>query len=136
MGRSPSPPTPLLTADLELADLAPSTLAEVAAPPAPDAVPGTVDLGPHARAHDVERATAALVADPGVDALLVLYAEGLGATNDEAVAAVAEGRKVRPEVPVVACAYGPRRTRSAEVPVYDAIDAAAAALGRVAAYAA
>ena len=73
---------------------------------------------------------------PGVDALLVLYAEGLGATTDEAVAAVAHGRKVRREVPVVVCAYGPRRTRSAEVPVFDAVDVAADALGRVAAYAA
>jgi acyl-CoA synthetase (NDP forming) len=71
-----------------------------------------------------------------VDAVLVLYAESLGASNDDAVAAVAHGRKVRPEVPVVACVYGPRRTRSTEVPVFDAIDAAASALGRVAAYAA
>ena len=126
----------VLTADLELAVLAASTLAEVAAPPTPDVVTGTVDIGPHARAHDVERATAALVADPGVDAVLVLHAEGLGATTDEAVAAVAHGRKVRSEVPVVVCAYGPRRTRSTEVPVFDAIDVAADALGRVAAYAA
>ena len=125
-----------LTADLELADLRPSTLSEVDAPRPPDAVQGVVDLGPHASAHDVERATAALVADPGVDALLVLYAEGLGATTDEAISAVAVGAKARPEVPVVACAYAPHPTRSPEVPVYDSIDAAAGALGRVASYAA
>ena len=126
----------LLSAELVLADLAPATVASAAAPPIPDVVPGTVDLGPHARAHDVERAVAALVADPGVDALLVLYAESLGATTEDALAAIAHARKLRPEVPVVACAYGLHRSRSAEVPVFDDVDAAAHALGRVAAYAA
>ncbi|MET0903145.1 MAG: GNAT family N-acetyltransferase [Acidimicrobiales bacterium] len=124
------------SARLQLADLDRATLAAVDPPPDPDPTRGTVDLGTHAGAHDVERAVAALVADPGVDALLVLYAEGLGATADEAVAAIAVGHKARPEVPVVVCAYGPQPTRSAEVPVYDAVDAAAAALGNVATYAA
>ena len=126
----------LVDAELELADLGPGTLAAAAAPATLEAVPGTVDLGPHARAHDVERAATALVADPGVDALLVIYAESLGATTDEAITAIAHGRKVRPDVPVVVCAFGPRPTRSPEVPVFDAIDVAAGALGRVAAYAA
>jgi acyl-CoA synthetase (NDP forming)/RimJ/RimL family protein N-acetyltransferase len=123
------------TAHLVLADLDRATLAAINIPSDPDPTPGVVDLGPHAGSHDVEQAVASLVADAGVDALLVLYAEGLGATADEAVAAIGIGHKARPEVPVVVCAYGPRPTRSAEVPVYDAIDAAAAALGSVAAYA-
>jgi acyl-CoA synthetase (NDP forming)/RimJ/RimL family protein N-acetyltransferase len=123
-------------AQLELADLAPATVAAVDPPPLPEPVQGIVDLGPHARAHDVERAVIALVTDPEVDALVVIYAEGLGATIDQAVAAIEVGRKARPEVPVVVCAYGPRPPRRAEVPVYTAIDAAADALGRVAAYAA
>ena len=128
----------VLTADLELADLA-AVDARRGRRPARRRTPspGTVDLGPHAGAHDVERATAALVADPGVDAVLVLHAEGLGATTDEAVAAVAH----RAQGPAARCRWscaptGLSRTRSAEVPVFDAVDAAADALGRVAAYAA
>ncbi|MFL6206031.1 MAG: GNAT family N-acetyltransferase [Acidimicrobiales bacterium] len=123
-------------AQLELADLAGATVAAVGAPPLPDAVPGIVDLGPHAGAQDVEQAVAALVSDRGVDALVVIYAEGLGATIDQALSAIAVGRKVRSDVPVVVCAYGPRAVHTAEVPVYGAIDAAAGALGRVTAYAA
>jgi acyl-CoA synthetase (NDP forming)/RimJ/RimL family protein N-acetyltransferase len=122
-------------AALQLAELGAGTLVEAGAPAQPDPVPGIVDLGPHAAAPDVARATAALLADPGVDALLVLYAEGLGATAEEAVAAVTAARKAQPEVPVVVCAYGPARVRSEEIPVYDAIDAAASALGAVAGYA-
>jgi acyl-CoA synthetase (NDP forming) len=123
------------SAHLQLAELQEATLVEAAAPAASDPAPGIVDLGPHAAAPDVARATAALVADPGVDALLVLYAQGLGATASEAVAAIAAARKARPEVPVVVCAYGPERLRSDDVPVYDAIDAAASALGAVTGYA-
>jgi acyl-CoA synthetase (NDP forming) len=123
-------------AQLEVAELAPATVLGAGAPAHPDPAPGIVDLGPHAGAHDVEQAVAALVSDPGVDALIVIYAAGLGATVDEAVRAIEVGRKVRPDVPVVVCAYGPRPRRRADVPVYDAIDAAADALGRVATYAA
>jgi acyl-CoA synthetase (NDP forming)/RimJ/RimL family protein N-acetyltransferase len=125
-----------LAAHLVIATPSPQTLAVVAAPPYPDALPGIVDLGPHAGAHDIERATGALVADPEVDAVLVLFAEGLGAAAADAVAALEAGRKARPEVPVVACVYGIDRVRSSTIPVYDAVDAAAGALGNVAAYAA
>jgi acyl-CoA synthetase (NDP forming)/RimJ/RimL family protein N-acetyltransferase len=122
-------------AGLEMADLTPATVASIDVPARSVAVPGVVDLGPHARAHDVEHGVATLVGDPGVDAVVAVYAQGLGATIDEAVAAMAVGRKVRPEVPVVVCAYGRRPAKGSEAPVYDAIDAAADALGRVATYA-
>jgi acyl-CoA synthetase (NDP forming) len=124
-----------ITAHLELAELDDATLLEAAGAPVPEPVQGIVDLGPHAAAPDVTRATAALVADPGVDALLVLYTEGLGATTAEALAAISSARKTHPEIPVVVCAYGPDRARSDDVPVYDAIDAAASALGAVTGYA-
>ena len=123
-------------AGLHMADLAPATIASVDAPTMSEPVPGVIDLGPHARGHDVERGVAALVGDPGVDAVVVIYAEGLGATIDEAVASISVGRKGRPEIPVVVCAYGRRPSRGSDVLVYDAIDAAADALGRVATYAA
>jgi acyl-CoA synthetase (NDP forming)/RimJ/RimL family protein N-acetyltransferase len=122
-------------AHLELAALEPATIVAAEAPAAGEPAQGIVDLGPHATAPEVARATAALVADPGVDALLVLYTEGLGATIAEAVEAISSATKERPEVPVVVCAYGPSRARPADVPVYDAIDAAASALGAVTGYA-
>lgn len=124
-----------LSAHLELAELQEATVREAAGTPGPDPQRGIVDLGPHAAAPDVARATAALVADPGVDALLVLYTEGLGASAEAAVAAIEGARKARLGVPVVVCVYGPTPAQSDQVPVYDAIDAAASALGSVTAYA-
>jgi len=56
-------------------------------------------------------------------------------------AALDAGRQGQPDVPVAACFYGPDLARDGEadlegrVPVYDAIDAAARALGRTADYA-
>ena len=105
--------------------------------------PGLVnplDLGLRATADDFERITAALAADPDVDAVLVLYAPSLGANPAEVRHALDAGHGSRPEVPVAACFYGPDRAEDgtdgrSRVPVYDAIDAAAQSLGRVAAYA-
>ncbi|HET6967194.1 MAG TPA: GNAT family N-acetyltransferase, partial [Ornithinibacter sp.] len=71
-------------AGLELAALAPVTVATAAAPALGERAVGTVDLGAHALAADVERAAEALVGDAGVDALLVLYTEALGAGLAEA----------------------------------------------------
>jgi acyl-CoA synthetase (NDP forming)/RimJ/RimL family protein N-acetyltransferase len=102
----------------------------------------SVDLGLRASAADFERATEAMVTDPAVDAVLVLYAPSLGGTPTEVRAALDAGRKARPEVPMAACFYGTDRAEDAgaisehRVPVYDAVDAAARALGRVAHYAA
>jgi acyl-CoA synthetase (NDP forming)/RimJ/RimL family protein N-acetyltransferase len=99
-----------------------------------------LDLGLSASADDFEQATASLVASPGVDAVLALYAPSLGGTPTEVRAALDAGRKGHPDVPVAACFYGRDRATEAHedahrVPVYDAVDAAARALGRVATYA-
>jgi len=125
-------------ADLELARLSPATvdlLAELGS--GEGAALGLVDLGMRASGADLERATATLVDDPGVDAVLVLYAPSLGATAGEARAALDAGRRARPEIPMAACFYGPLPPPMTErsVPVYDAVEAAAQALGRVASYA-
>ena len=55
----------------------------------------------------------------------------------EAEAALEVGRQARPAVPVVACFYGPVPAAAGPgpVPVFDAVEAAARALGRAAAYA-
>ena len=100
-----------------------------------DGTPAVVDLGLRATGSDVQRALESLAADPGVDAVLVVYAPSLGGTADEVHAALDEGCLACPEVPVVACFYGPP-TAEGSVPVYGAVDEAAMALGRVARYAA
>lgn len=99
-----------------------------------------LDLGLQASATDFEQATKGLVVDPEVDAVLVLYAPSLGGTAEEVRAALDAGRAAAPDVPVAACFYGPRWDHDLEeiaagrVPVYQAIDAAAQALGRLASY--
>jgi acyl-CoA synthetase (NDP forming) len=96
---------------------------------------GVVDLGLEARGTDIERAVALLVADPGVDSVLALYAPSLGATPAEVETALDAARQAHPEVPIVACFYGPSPSTPGPIPVFDAVDAAARALGRAAAYA-
>ncbi|MEO7429743.1 MAG: acetate--CoA ligase family protein, partial [Acidimicrobiales bacterium] len=98
------------------------------------------DLGLHATADDIRRAVEVLAFDSQVDIVLVLYAASLGGTPDEVRAALDAAHGARPEVPVVACFYGtqlgdPNEAAECPVPVYNAIDAAARALGRVAEYA-
>lgn len=99
-----------------------------------DGNPAVIDLGLRATGADVQGAVEALAADAGVDAVLMVYAPSLGGTAEEVHAALDAGHRARPEVPVVACFYGPP-TAEGSVPVYGAVDAAAMALGRVARYA-
>jgi acyl-CoA synthetase (NDP forming) len=94
-----------------------------------------VDLGLEASGADVERALEVLGADPGVDGILTVYAPSLGASPSEVEAALEVGHKAHPEVAVVACFYGPVAVGTGPVPVFSAVDAAARALGRAAAYA-
>lgn len=113
------------------------------AAPGSAAAPGhLLDLGLSAAAEDFRQAVQTLAGDPGVDAVLVLYAPSLGGTPTEVRAALDAGAAARPEVPVAACFYGPDRGEGGAapaeggVPIYDAVDDAARALGRVADYAA
>ena len=93
-----------------------------------------IDLGLRANGSDVQQAVEILTAAPGVDAVLMVYAPSLGGTADEVRAALDAASKATPDVPVVACFYGPH-TVGGSVPLYRAVDAAALALGRVARYA-
>src|SRR5690606_25725896 len=99
------------------------------------------DLGLTATAEAFTDATARLAAHPGVDAVLVLYAPSLGGSPAEVREALDAAQRANPEVPVAACFYGPdlaidENRAPGRVPVYDAIDAAARAMGRAAEYAA
>jgi acyl-CoA synthetase (NDP forming)/RimJ/RimL family protein N-acetyltransferase len=111
----------------ELTELASHPVGEVA----------MVDLGLRASGADLERATTLLASSPEVDSVLVLYAPSLGGTSAEVRAALDAASAAVPDVPIAACFYGPRPEvgdASEGVPIYDGIDAAARALGRVTAY--
>ncbi|MEO6318990.1 MAG: GNAT family N-acetyltransferase [Acidimicrobiales bacterium] len=127
-----------LDADLELAELGDATRATLA-PLASHALGslGLVDLGLEAGQPEMQQAIEALVRDPGVDAVLVLYAPSLGASASEVRLAMDAGSRAAPEVTVAACFYGPlpAGAASGSVPIYAAVDAAARALGRAASYA-
>ncbi len=109
------------------------------ADPSPAGPANPRDLGLRATADDFTAATIELAADPGVDAVLVLYAPSLGGSPDEVRAALSAAQPAHPEVPVVACFYSAAGQVPDDgeigVPVYDAVDAGARALGRMAAYA-
>jgi acyl-CoA synthetase (NDP forming)/RimJ/RimL family protein N-acetyltransferase len=128
----------VLAAGLALAEPHPATIGRLAERQPPSVGPShPVDLGLEADGPAFEVATEVLAADPGVDAVLVVFAPSLGATAEEALAAVERGQQRRPDVPVVSCFYGrlPNETDAERrVPVYAAVDAAARALGHVAAY--
>jgi acyl-CoA synthetase (NDP forming)/RimJ/RimL family protein N-acetyltransferase len=130
----------VLAAGLALAEPHPTTIGALAGVvPASTGPSHPVDLGLKADGAAFEAATATLAADPGVDAVLVVFAPSLGASAEEALVAVERGQAREPEVPVVSCFYGrsPHETDvDRRVPVYSAVDSAARALGQVAAYAA
>jgi acyl-CoA synthetase (NDP forming) len=100
----------------------------------------TVDLGFEAGADDLERALKALLADPGVDSVLVVCAPAPRQPTAELVRAVASARAACPDKMLLACVFGPHPTSISpgsgpDVPVFDFPDAAAYALGRVTRYA-
>jgi acyl-CoA synthetase (NDP forming)/RimJ/RimL family protein N-acetyltransferase len=100
----------------------------------------TVDLGFEAGSGDLERALRAVLADDGVDSVLVVCAPAPRQQTDELVHAVEAARPAVPDKPLVACVFGEhpvaiaRHGRTA-VPVFDFPDDAAYALGRVTQYA-
>lgn len=101
-----------------------------------------LDLGLHAQPGDFEAAVNEAASEPGVDAVLVLYAPSLGGAPEEVRRSLDVARRVHPEVTVVACFYGRDTGDGAatapgqdHVPVYGAVEAAARALGRAADYA-
>jgi acyl-CoA synthetase (NDP forming)/RimJ/RimL family protein N-acetyltransferase len=115
---------------------------ERAVPSPASGVSNRLDHGLPATGADFQRVVTALVSDPEVDAVLVLYAPSLGGGPAEVRTALDAAARARPDVPVVACFYGADlglglgegRADGRGVPVYPAIDAAARALGRAADY--
>jgi acyl-CoA synthetase (NDP forming)/GNAT superfamily N-acetyltransferase len=130
-------------AGLALAELGPQVYELMAAKPSGVARvrASTVDLGFEADGDDLERALRALLADDGVDSVLVVCAPAPRQSTAALVAAVASARATAPDKTLVACVFGPHPTvitpapDGADVPVFDFPDAAAYALGRVTQYA-
>jgi acyl-CoA synthetase (NDP forming)/RimJ/RimL family protein N-acetyltransferase len=101
----------------------------------------TIDLGFEAGGADLTRTLGALLADDGVDSVLVVCAPAPRQTTDELVAAVASARSAAPGKTLLACVFGPHPTAirpdgADDVPVFDFPDDAAYALGRATRYAA
>jgi acyl-CoA synthetase (NDP forming)/RimJ/RimL family protein N-acetyltransferase len=128
-------------AGLTLATLGPGVRAVVGEGPGSGARlrASTVDLGFEARPADMEAALGALLADEGVDSVLVVCAPAPSQSTAELVAAVAAARAGTPAKTLLACVFGDHPTTitagGAHVPVFDFPDDAAYALGRVTRYA-
>lgn len=132
----------IVAAGLRLASLTEATRAGLEALAPRSVAPGDlVDLGLRADGGRFAEALDLLAADPGIDGVVAVYAPSLGGTVTEVLDALDGTSAAHPAVPVVACAYGPAPTRLLEdgkpaVPVFDGVDRAARALGRIAEYAA
>jgi acyl-CoA synthetase (NDP forming)/RimJ/RimL family protein N-acetyltransferase len=127
-------------AGLELAELSVPTraaLAELAGHEVGTANP--VDLGLRADGTHFERAASLVAGDGGVDVVLAVYAPSLGGSAEEVRDALIVSQVAHPQVAMAVCVYGPLPAHDPEavstVPVYDAVDAAARALGHIADYA-
>jgi acyl-CoA synthetase (NDP forming)/RimJ/RimL family protein N-acetyltransferase len=100
----------------------------------------TVDLGFEAGPDDLQRALRALLADEGVDSVLIVCAPAPRQSADELVRAVAAARSEAPGKTLLVSMFGPHPVTispagAAAVPVFDFPDDAAYALGRVTRYA-
>jgi acyl-CoA synthetase (NDP forming)/RimJ/RimL family protein N-acetyltransferase len=129
-----------VAAGLELAEVTGATRAALAQLTGHDVgTANPVDLGLRAEGEDVRRVAEVMAADPGVDVLLAVYAPSLGGTAAEVRDALAAAQATHPDTAMALCVYGPLPAPLADgaatIPVYDAVDAAARALGRVADYA-
>jgi acyl-CoA synthetase (NDP forming)/GNAT superfamily N-acetyltransferase len=102
----------------------------------------TVDLGFEATAADLTRAVRALLADDGVDSVLVVCAPAPRQSTSDLVRAVAEAAPDATGKTLLACVFGPHPVTipssgegGSGVPVFDFPDDAAYALGLVTRYA-
>jgi acyl-CoA synthetase (NDP forming)/GNAT superfamily N-acetyltransferase len=98
-----------------------------------------VDLPSDVGAAAVAKALCALLADPGVDSVIVLYAPPISGDSAEVAAALLDVAEGRPTQPIVACFLGNRdpallRRGDVVVPEFPFPEEAALALARVSHY--
>jgi acetyl coenzyme A synthetase (ADP forming)-like protein len=121
---------------LTLADLSPLTAATLRTfLPAAASVGNPVDMIASATPRDYERSIQAILADPGVDSLIVIYIPPIASDPDAVARAIVRGTRGT-SLPVVATflsAKGIPRALTG-IPCYPFPESAAVALARVAAY--
>jgi acyl-CoA synthetase (NDP forming) len=127
------------TAGLSLPPLAHETVAALRAVlPAEASLSNPVDMLGSAVSKTYEDILPAVLRDPGIDAVIVLFVPPVVAGADEVAEAIAQAVEARPneEKPVLACVISqqgtPRRLLSGAVAAFDYPESAARALGRAA----
>jgi acyl-CoA synthetase (NDP forming)/RimJ/RimL family protein N-acetyltransferase len=132
----------VVSAGLELAALVEPTRAAIEEVVGRPVLPGDlVDLDLRADGETYGQVCDLLAADPGVDAILAVFAPSLGGTATEVRDTLDAASRAHRHLAIAGCFYGDRPAPLPDhgrpcVPVYDAIDRAARALERVASYAA
>ncbi|MEX0880786.1 MAG: acetate--CoA ligase family protein [Thermoanaerobaculia bacterium] len=104
--------------------------------PAAASVANPVDMLASASAHDYGRAMRAVLADPGVDSLLVIYIPPIASDPDIVASEMAAGARAASGKPVLATFMSAKGAPPglAPLPCYPFPESAAAALARVTAY--
>ncbi|HLI23851.1 MAG TPA: acetate--CoA ligase family protein, partial [Acidimicrobiales bacterium] len=129
-------------AGLELADLSPATVEQLAGLPVEGSLPNPVELTPDAPPAAFARAAAALLDDPAVDACLAISTMPVPGVAEAVGSELVATSAAHPGTPLLACVLGhrgllgPPGGAARRVPAFAFPEAAARALGRVAAYAA
>jgi acyl-CoA synthetase (NDP forming)/RimJ/RimL family protein N-acetyltransferase len=132
----------VVSAGLEVAALTEATREALAVVVGRTVLPGDlVDLDLRADGSTYAQVCDLLAADPGVDALLAVFAPSLGGSAAEVRDTLNAVSRGHPDLAMAGCFYGDRPAPLPDdglpcVPLYDAVDRAARALERVAAYAA
>ncbi|HLX88059.1 MAG TPA: GNAT family N-acetyltransferase, partial [Acidimicrobiales bacterium] len=127
--------------NLELAHLAPETGEALAFLPPEASLANPIDLVAAARPEHYERALDALLADPGVDAVVTIFTPTLVTGTEEACEAIVAAANRHPDKPISAVVLesgsGPRQLRGqgpVRVPVFPFPEEAVRAVGHVAGY--
>ncbi|MCU4183662.1 bifunctional GNAT family N-acetyltransferase/acetate--CoA ligase family protein [Acidiferrimicrobium sp. IK] len=127
-------------AGLDVVALASSTLERLRALlPSRSPVGNPLGLPPDAQPHDFEAAITAVLTDPGIDSVIALYTSPLAAPLEDVNRAIGTASATAPDKPVLACVLGRRGLLETapggrRVPSFAFPEAAARALGAVAAY--
>ena len=125
-----------LAEGLVVADLAPATLARLAAGfPAMETMTNPVDIGTTGTAEQLDEALRAVLEDPGVDAVITVYLPPLQGRDAEMISVIAAASADHPDKPVLANVLtGPAAIGlgTARVPVYRFPEGAVHALALMA----
>ncbi len=128
------------TVGLEIPSLSQDTQDRLRAMEAPTSVANPVDLAPDAQPADFHDAVAAVITDPAIDAVIVLYTAPIARPPEQVAAAIASAGDLVAAKPIVSCISGQRQQLDTgpgrrALPSFAFPEAAVRALGHVALYA-